>query len=546
MSLQEKRVADIFTRALVHHQSERWEEAAAAYRHVLRLEPRHLAACCNLGAVLRQQGNVEEAISCFRNAVSICPDDADTHFNLGNALKARGNWDEAIAAYRQALACKKDFIDAYCNLGIVLNEQGRQDEAVAVYQQALRYNPTHADIHFLMGNAMQIQGKLDLAIASYGKALVNKPDYAEAQFNLGTAKQAQDKWEEAVASYRNALAIKPDSAHFRSTLATALLEQGRVGEAVACSRQALEIEPDSAQAYCNLGAVLQAQGLLEEAIESYESALRLEPDLIQALNGLNNTLCAVGSQGKALTVGRKALLLKDKRALEDRKILCRKEGSGRPIRPPPVPVAGKAWIISFSLWGDRETYNRGAIENVLLYQKIFPDWQCRFYCDETVPPATINALTENGAEIVMMAAESGYRRYAWRFLVADDTSVGRYLCRDCDSRPSPRESAAIGEWVSSGKPFHVIRDHPQHVDLMLAGLWGGTVGWLPDMASLIQKYAGFRDRFSDQNFLGNIIWPIIRGNVLIHDSYYDVLGSRRFPVEREKDEPHVGACFRFA
>ena len=37
-------------------------------------------------------------------------------------------------------------------------------------------------------------------------------------------------------------------------------------------------------------------------------------------------------------------------------------------------------IISFSLWGNNKGYYDGAVKNILLAQKIYPDWICRFYC----------------------------------------------------------------------------------------------------------------------------------------------------------------------
>jgi len=43
----------------------------------------------------------------------------------------------------------------------------------------------------------------------------------------------------------------------------------------------------------------------------------------------------------------------------------------------------------------------------------------------------------------------------WRFWAADDPEVGIMLSRDCDSRISDREIAAINEWLESDKDFHI-------------------------------------------------------------------------------------------
>ena len=33
----------------------------------------------------------------------------------------------------------------------------------------------------------------------------------------------------------------------------------------------------------------------------------------------------------------------------------------------------------------------------------------------------------------------------------------------------PREISAVNEWISSGQLFHVMRDHPEHKAVILAG-----------------------------------------------------------------------------
>jgi hypothetical protein len=39
----------------------------------------------------------------------------------------------------------------------------------------------------------------------------------------------------------------------------------------------------------------------------------------------------------------------------------------------------------------------------------------------------------------------------WRFMVADDKTVDRYIVRDGDSRVSKREALAVDDWIVSGE-----------------------------------------------------------------------------------------------
>jgi hypothetical protein len=52
--------------------------------------------------------------------------------------------------------------------------------------------------------------------------------------------------------------------------------------------------------------------------------------------------------------------------------------------------------------------------------------------------------------------------------------------RDVDSPILPRERAGIDLWLASDAPFYCLRDNPIHAEPMLAGMWGGFTGLLPN------------------------------------------------------------------
>ena len=51
-----------------------------------------------------------------------------------------------------------------------------------------------------------------------------------------------------------------------------------------------------------------------------------------------------------------------------------------------------------------------------------------------------------------------------------------FIIRDADSRLTPRDAAAVVDWLRQGVnfTFHCIRDHPSHsLYSVSGGLWGG-------------------------------------------------------------------------
>jgi hypothetical protein len=184
-------------------------------------------------------------------------------------------------------------------------------------------------------------------------------------------------------------------------------------------------------------------------------------------------------------------------------------------------------------------YLRGAIENALAMPLIYPGWEGIFFVDETVPEDVRLALTELGGQVrVQPPGQPQRQKLAWRFLVANEAGVGRFLVRDVDSVVNQRERAAVDEWIDSGRLFHVMRDWWTHTDLVLAGMWGGIAGLLPPIPALLESYRPphMETPNIDQWFLRDILWPCLRQSCLIHDRCFNPPG-----VQPDKTSTHLAA-----
>ena len=342
--IKKNKIPDVFTQAMVYHQSGRLAEAENLYNVILAADSRHVdslhllglithqkgrfedavrlitkaiklnnkipAFHTNLGLVLEDQGRLEEAVLCYERALAIQPGYGAALINLGNALRLQGRLDEAIARYEQALVIKPDFPEALSNLGNVFKDQSRFDEAIARYEQALALRPDDAITLTNLGNALRLQGRLDEAIACYERSLALKPDFPEALSNLGNVFKDQGRFDEATARYEQALALKPDYVEALSNLGNVFREQERLDKAIACYERALAIKPDYVEALSNLGNVFRELERLDKAIACYERALALRPDYPEALSNLGNALRDQEQLDKAMGCYRQALVLK--------------------------------------------------------------------------------------------------------------------------------------------------------------------------------------------------------------------------------------------
>jgi hypothetical protein len=176
-------------------------------------------------------------------------------------------------------------------------------------------------------------------------------------------------------------------------------------------------------------------------------------------------------------------------------------------------------IISFALWGDNPKYCEGAIKNAELAQSLFPDWECRFYVGTSVPQHYILRLTAlANVRVINTGLPGDWRGMFWRFEAIGAVGCEAMISRDCDSRLSLREKAAVDEWLASPKKFHIMRDHPWHGSKMLGGMWGvkGPFTLILDaMDSWPQK-----DCYqTDQDFLSGMIYPVARHDAMIHAQF---------------------------
>lgn len=292
--------------AMSAHQRGQLHEAEAAYRDILRSEPRHADALSLLGMLLCQRGEHsegvamldaslaseplqpaalvnhgnglqalgrhEEAIADYDRALALDPRSAEAHNNRGNALQRLQRFEEALAAYERAVAIRAAYFSAHNNRCTVLQMLGRHDEALAAIDTAIRLNAAFADAHNRRGTILQDLGREEEALASFEEAIRLSPEYAEAHVNRGNALRALQRPDDATACYTQAIAIDPACFKAHNNLGVVLQEQRRYEEALASFERAIALVPNHPDAHFNRGNALRELRRYEEALACFERA----------------------------------------------------------------------------------------------------------------------------------------------------------------------------------------------------------------------------------------------------------------------------------
>jgi tetratricopeptide (TPR) repeat protein len=107
----------------------RQDEAAAAYRKALELDPYLVAALINLANIHYSLDELVEAQALYERAIGLEPDFFEAHFNLGNIYHDLGRFSEAQACYREALRLNPFYADAHFYLAVSFEKMGLSEEA---------------------------------------------------------------------------------------------------------------------------------------------------------------------------------------------------------------------------------------------------------------------------------------------------------------------------------------------------------------------------------------------------------------------------------
>jgi len=489
--------------AIQHHRAGRLAEAAAHYRSILAESPDHPDALHLLGVVRAQEGAPAEAAALIEQATHHHPDQPDIWSNLSKAYERAGRLDRAADACAQAVRLRSDDDALLVRLAHLQERCGHLKAAGDAYHRlSVRGSLTILD-RVRYAHLLYITRRFDAAASQYQILATANPNDATWPLSLGNC-------------------------HYNRKAYAAAIEQYRI---------AATLQPTDARAFFNLGRTLELLARPDDAEQAYRKAVAADSNHIGAWNGLLMLLVSCGRHDEAKACGHAALEAKDRQADNEIRTRGNQPTTFAPLQPGPLPAfaadrPGRN-VICYSLWGNGPLYTEGAVANTHLVARLFPGWTCRIYHDATVPAERLRSLRAAGAQLVAMPPRrTAHEGLFWRFYAANDPAVDRFLCRDADCRLSPREAEAVEAWLASDKPFHIMRDHLFHAEPILAGLWGGVAGLLPDLRTATASWVAAKlgNRWQDQDFLCRSIWPLIRTHSLIHDRVYRFgPGARDFP-----------------
>jgi len=260
--------------AFALHSQGRVQEAQAAYRALLKRNPRDARVLHLLGLLSAQMGQITEGADLIGRALRIEPRRFLAHRDLGNVLLQSGKFIEALASYDRALALKPDQADILDNRGTALKMLNRLDDALASHERALALEPGTALTHINRGSALAGLNRLEEALESFDRAIALDGALALAHGNRGNALHRLERFAEALESHDRAAVLAPGLAHIHVSRGQTLAELGRYDEALTAFEKALSLDSQSAEAQFGRATTLLILGRFHQGWEAYEDRRR--------------------------------------------------------------------------------------------------------------------------------------------------------------------------------------------------------------------------------------------------------------------------------
>lgn len=233
------------------------KSASEAFARAIQLDPKRKELYVLKASADFEREAVDEALAACRKALEIDPNYAEAYAMLGRTLggneKRRA---EAIAAYETAIKINP-LVAAYEPLGELFIEAKDEKKAEEVFRKGIAADPTHMNSRFELGRMLVKQGRLAEArelwngrtsdedstmptfiqlltraenLKQATEALAKNPNDPDALIDMGIAVMDGDHWvidgrqERALVYFKKALALKPNYAKAQYNIVKALIQ----------------------------------------------------------------------------------------------------------------------------------------------------------------------------------------------------------------------------------------------------------------------------------------------------------------------------------
>jgi tetratricopeptide (TPR) repeat protein len=281
----------------------RIDEAIAAHKRAIELEPGSAELRAELAALYARQDNAIDAIQTAEAALERDPANHEANRILGSVYAAfaerrlplrQGDDPSTYAAKAIAYLEKieSDGLDVGVELALarLYIQTGAFVKAIPLLERVVDEQPGFVEGAFLLSTAQENAGQTNQAIDTLKGVLQQNPDSFRAQVRLAELYERQQRWHEAADAYGRAQGLNPRATMLTGRRAVALLSAGRAVEARDLVQGALGADRAAAPDPILLYLLAESQRALKEldaAQATVQKLLAASPDDTRGLHVLS-------------------------------------------------------------------------------------------------------------------------------------------------------------------------------------------------------------------------------------------------------------------
>lgn len=294
MALTENRTATAdqargYQAALALHGADRTDDALAAYKAVLAVDPWHVGALLHAGTLTLSLDRGSEAIGLIHALLNHADAEILTSLDyatvrpqsllvFASLCEDSDRMELALALLEAAHQQHPDDAEIGTALGRLLFAINRQEDSIRQLRRVANAAPEHAAAWTMLGAIYLHSGMMDKARAALERALEIEPDNHQAQSRLAQVLLEEGRPTEALRRYRRLAAAVDDDPKILAEAGKALLKGGDVKNAATAFEKLLALDQESCLACLGVGAVLFAERQAERAVEHFQRALARLPE----------------------------------------------------------------------------------------------------------------------------------------------------------------------------------------------------------------------------------------------------------------------------
>ena len=252
--------ASLYVKAMVLSQTGSRSAALRVYEAISATEPDNASFHFRIGEVHESVNRMEEADAAYRRALELDPAMRGARFRLGKMLVATGQLKEAERQFARAVRLAPDHAESHLELALTLDALERTTKARYHFEKALDLDPALANALLGYGNFAARHGEREL-----GTELL-------AKFQELTAVEQQ------VADLMGAVDFAPEDLEAKDKLASFLIEHDQFPLALRAAQRYQLANPEEVHHHLLAARIYRAWGRHEDARRTLERAAAAFPD----------------------------------------------------------------------------------------------------------------------------------------------------------------------------------------------------------------------------------------------------------------------------